>query len=76
MKKRRIVTINEVMNMSSQELNDFIENDEKLLSEGIGNPKESNVDFMGMTSEEVIQKYNLIPLEEAFNNIRNKLTKK
>ena len=73
MKKRRIVTIDELMNMSSQELSEFIENDEKLLSEGIGNPNESNVDFMGMTNEEVIQKYNLIPLEDAFNNIMNKL---
>lgn len=76
MKKRRIVTIDEVMNMSSQELKEFIGNDEKLLSEGVGNPKESNVDFMGMTSEEIIQKYNLTPLEEVFNIIRNKLTKK
>ena len=73
MKKRRIVTIDELMNMSSQELSEFIENDEKLLSEGIGNPNESNVDFMGMTNEEVIKKYNLIPLEDAFNNIMNKL---
>lgn len=75
MKKRRIITIDEAMNMSTTEFLEFCENDEKLLAEGIGDVNESNTDFMGMTTEELIQKYHLIPLEEALDRLRKKLGK-
>lgn len=75
MKKRRIITIDEAMNMSTTEFLEFCENDEKLLAEGIGDVNESNTDFMGMTTEELIQKYHLIPLEEALDWLRKKLGK-
>ena len=75
MKKRLIITIDQAMNMSTTEFLEFCENDEKLLAEGIGDVNESNTDFMGMTTEELIQKYHLIPLEEALDRLRKKLGK-
>ena len=59
--------------MSEQELIAFIEADNKMLNEGIGNINESNVDFQGMTTEDIVKKYNCIPMEEVFRKIRNKL---
>lgn len=49
MKKRRIITVDECMTMSEQELRAFIEEDNRMLNEGIGDINESNVDFQGMT---------------------------
>lgn len=71
--KRRIITIDECMNMSEQELITFIKEDTKILNEGIGNINESNVDFQGMTTEDIVKKYNCLPMEEVFQGIRNKL---
>ena len=44
-----------------------------MLNEGIGDINESNVDFQGMTMEEIVKKYNCIPMGEVFQRIRNKL---
>ena len=71
--KRKIITVDECMSMSEQELIAFIEADNKMLNEGIGNINESNVDFQGMTTEDIVKKYNCIPMEEVFRKIRNKL---
>ena len=46
MKKRRIITIDECMTMTERELYDFIEEDTKMLNEGIGDINESNIDFL------------------------------
>lgn len=73
MKKRRIITIDECMTMTEWELYDFIEEDTKMLNEGIGDINESNIDFQGMTMADVAKKYNLIPMEEVFRQIENKL---
>ena len=73
MKKRRIITVDECMTMSEQELRAFIEEDNRMLNEGIGDINESNVDFQGMTMEEIVKKYNCIPMWEVFQRIRNKL---
>ena len=43
--ERRIITIDECMSMSEQELNSFIKEDIQMLNEGIGNINESNIDF-------------------------------
>ena len=59
--------------MSEQELKKFIKEDTKMLNEGIGNINESNVDFQGMTTEDIVKKYNCVPMEEVFQGIRNKL---
>ena len=37
------------------------------------NINESNIDFQGMTMADVAKKYNLIPMEEVFRQIENKL---
>lgn len=73
MKKRRIITIDECMTMTEWELYEFIEEDTKMLNEGIGDINESNIDFQGMTMADVAKKYNLIPMEEVFRQIENKL---
>ena len=75
MKKRRIITIDECMPMTERELYDFIEEDTKMLNEGIGDINESNIDFQGMTMADVAKKYNLIPMEEVFRQIENKLNR-
>lgn len=46
-----------------------------MLNEGIGDANESNVDFQGMTIAEIAQKYNCIPMDEVFQEIKNKLEK-
>ena len=73
MKKRRIVTIDELMNMSSQELDEYMDRYNKLLAKGIVEDEGPIVDSMGMTFEEIVKKYNLILMEDAINNIMNKL---
>lgn len=74
--KRRIITIDECMTMSEQELKTFIKEDNQMLNEGIGNINESNVDFQGMTTEDIVKKYNCVPMEEVFQGIRNILKSK
>ena len=71
--QRRIITIHELMRMSEQELDEFLENDERLLNEGIGDRSQSNTDFCGMTFEEIAEMYGDIPMDEVFDNIYKKL---
>lgn len=72
-KKRRILTIDEYMQLSEQEKWDFVTEDKRLLSEGIGDPNESNVDFQGMTVEEFVEKYGYIDGDVAFDDLLKKL---
>ena len=76
MKKRRIITIDESMSMSEQELISFIKEDEEMINEGIGSINESNVDFQDMTIKDIIKKYNCIPMKEVFDGLRKKLNRK
>lgn len=71
--ERRIITIDECMSMSEQELNSFIKEDIQMLNEGIGNINESNIDFQGMTTDDIVKKYKCIPMNEVFQGIKNKL---
>lgn len=71
--KRKIITIDECVPMSEQELKTFIKKDYQMLNEGIGNINETNVDFQGMTTDDIVKKYNCIPMEEVFQGIRNKM---
>ena len=73
--ERKIITIHECLRMSEQELNDFIDNDKKLLSEGIGNRNQSNVDFCGLTIKDIAEKCGDTPMNEVFNNLFAKLTR-
>ena len=61
------------MTMTEQGLTQFIKEDTEMLNKGIGDINESNVDFQGMTTEDIVKKYNLVPMEEVFQEIRNKL---
>ena len=72
---RKVITIDECMSMTEQELRNFIREDNQILNEGIGDINESNVDFQGMTTEDIVRKYNLVPLDEVFQGIKNKLEK-
>ena len=47
--KRRIISIEECLPMSKEELISFIDNDNRIFSEGNGNSNESNVDFHGLS---------------------------
>lgn len=71
--KRRILTHEEFMQMSEQEKYEFAKEDERLLSEGIGDKNQSNIDFQGMTIEEIVEKYEYIDGDVAFDNIFKKL---
>ena len=73
--ERSIITIDECMSMSQEELKEFLENDEKLLSQGIGDRNESNIDFLGMTIQDVAKKYGCIPIEEVFGELSKKLSR-
>ena len=74
--KRQVLTIEEGLSMSTDELNNFIENDTKMLEEGLYSEDETNIDFMGMTDEEIIEKYGFVPMNEYINNWIEKLSKK
>ena len=73
--ERSIITIDECMSMSQVELKEFLENDEKLLSQGIGDRNESNIDFQGMTIQDVAKKYGCFTIEEVFAELRKKLSR-
>lgn len=72
--KRQVLTIEEGLSMSTDELNNFIENDTKMLEEGLYSENETNIDFMGMTDEEIIERYGFVPMNEYINNWIEKLT--
>ena len=74
--ERRIITIDECMSMSQEELNEFLKKDEMLLSQGIGDRNESNVDFQGMTIQNIAKKHGCYPMEEVFGELRQKLSRK
>lgn len=53
------------MSISEQELKTFIKEDNQMLKEGIGYINETNVDSQGMTTEDIVKKYNCVPMEEV-----------
>ena len=59
------------MTMNEQELKTIIEEDTKMLNDGIGDINESNVDFQGMTTEDIVKKYNLIPMAWSIPGNKN-----
>ena len=69
---RKVITVNEVMEMPHEELTAFIENDKRLISENIGSVDCSNVDFMGMSIKEVAKKYGCISEDELVRRITEK----
>lgn len=70
---RKVITIDECMSMSEKELNEFIDNDKRMLEEGLVDENQLNIDFQGMTIKDVAKKYGCVPMDDVLNNIRNKL---
>ena len=71
--KRPMITFDEYMSMSSDERAKFCERDAQLLAKGLIDPNEPNIDLMGMTEEEIVEKYHLTPMEEVFDRVMKKL---
>lgn len=71
--KRPMITFDEFMSMSDEAFAIFEERDEKLLAEGLIDPTEPNIDFMGMTDEEIAEKYNFTPMDVVFDRVMKKL---
>lgn len=70
---RRKITIDEYMSMTEQELNDFLDRDEQLLAAGMIDENQPNVDLLGMSDEEIAQKYGYIPINVVYDRIMKKL---
>ena len=68
-----MITLDEYMSMSKEELDEFHDRDERLITEGLVDENQPNIDLMGMTSEEIIQRYNLVPITQVYDNITKKL---
>lgn len=73
--KRPMITIDECMSMSEKKLNEFLDRDEKLLKEGMIDESQPNVDLMGMSDEEIAQKYGFSPINVVYEKIMQKLNK-
>lgn len=71
--KRPMITFDEFMSMSDDERAKFRERDAQLLAEGLIDPNEPNIDFMGMTDEEIIEKYHFTPMDVVFDRVMKKL---
>lgn len=71
--KRPMITFDEFMSMSDEEFAKFEERDNQLLSEGLIDPNEPSIDFMGMTDEEIIEKYHFTPMDVVFDRVMKKL---
>ena len=73
--KKTMITIDEYMSMSEEELNEFIDRHEHLIAEGVIDENQPMVDFMGMSTEEMVQKYNLTPINVVYERIMERLNK-
>ncbi|MGM9770576.1 MAG: hypothetical protein ACI3Y6_07685 [Candidatus Cryptobacteroides sp.] len=73
MMDRRKITIDEYMSMTEQELNDFLDRDEQLLAAGMIDENQPNVDLLGMSDEEIAQKYGYTPINVVYDRIMKKL---
>ena len=73
--KRPMITIDDCMYMFETELNEFLDRDEKLLKEGMIDESQPNVDLMGMSDEEIAQKYGFSPINVVYEKIMQKLNK-
>ncbi len=73
--KRPMITIDECMSMSEKEINEFLDRDEQLLVEGLINESHPNVDLMGMSDEDIAQKYGFTPINIIYDKVMQKLNK-
>ena len=68
-----MITLDELMSMSEKEINEFIDRDEQLLAEGLIDENQPNIDLMGMSGEEIAQKYGYTPMNVVYDRIMQKL---
>ena len=68
-----MITIDEYMSMSEKEVNEFIDRCERLKAEGVINENQPVVDLMGMSDEEIAQKYGFTPMNVVYDRIMKKL---
>ena len=70
-----MITLDELMSMSEKEINEFIDRDEQLLAEGLIDENQPNIDLMGMSGEEIAQKYGYTPMNVVYDRIMQKLNR-
>ena len=70
------ITIEEMRSMTTKQLDEFIDNHQRLIAEGVVSDTESNIDFMGMSEEEIQKKYGYTPIDEFFNELIGQLNSK
>ena len=73
--ERPMITLDELMSMSEKEINEFIDRDEQLLAEGLIDENQPNIDLMGMSGEEIAQKYGYTPMNVVYDRIMQKLNR-
>lgn len=73
--KWKTITIDECMSMSKKELNEFIDNDKRMLAEGLIDESQPNVDLKGMSDYEIAQKYGFKPINVVYDKIMEKISK-
>ena len=73
--ERPMITLDELMSMSEKEINEFIDRDEQLLAEGLIDENQPNIDLMGMSDEEIAQKYGYTPMNVVYDRIMQKLNR-
>ena len=67
-----MLTIEEFMSMTYDEVCAFLERDNRLIREGRVNINQPNIDLKNMSDEEIAQKYNY----SSIDTIREKVNKK
>ena len=70
-----MITIDEYMSMSREELEEFTNWHARLVAEGVMDEDQPVIDFMGMSDEEIAQKYDFTPMEVVYERIMDKLNK-
>ena len=73
--ERPMITLDELMSMSKKEINEFIDRDEQLLAAGLIDENQPNIDLMGMSGEEIAQKYGYTPMNVVYDRIMQKLNR-
>lgn len=71
--KRRVITIDEVMSLPAEELDEMIRKDEEMLNDGVTSESLLEIDFMGMSEDEIIRKYHCRPWDVVYIEILDKL---
>ena len=59
------------MSMTLEEQDQYFDEKERLLNEGIED--DTKFDTMGMSDDEIMQRYNFVPMDEFLNNLKTKL---